>query len=142
MALAAEKELEHVGESKGAADLIHELSTRLDAVWRYDQYIANAEDISPLQDLWRDLKRQDQENVKRIKQLIAEEIRKNCFRSVDTPLRFPSPLIRGRFNRRRRGMIGIGVGLSMADRFNEVQRKSVGLDPVVGRNSQYSPHGH
>jgi hypothetical protein len=83
MALAAEKELKHMGESKGAADhdrdLIHELSKRLDAVWRYDQYVANAEDIGPLKDLWRDLKRQDQENVKRIKQLIAEEIRKNCF---------------------------------------------------------------
>jgi len=83
MALAAERELKHVGESKGAADhdhdLVHELSKRLDAVWRYDQYIANAEDIAPLKDLWRDLKRQDQENVKRIKQLIGEEIRKNCF---------------------------------------------------------------
>ncbi len=36
MALAAEKELKHVGESKGVADhdhdLIHELSKRLDAV--------------------------------------------------------------------------------------------------------------
>jgi hypothetical protein len=47
MTLAAEKTLEHIGESKGIEDhdhdLVHELSKRLDALWRYDQYIANAE---------------------------------------------------------------------------------------------------
>ena len=46
MSLAAEKELEHIGETCGVAghdhDLIHDLSKRLDAVWRYDQYIENA----------------------------------------------------------------------------------------------------
>jgi hypothetical protein len=44
MALAAEKKLERIGESCGVAghqhDLIHDLSKRLDALWRYDQYIA------------------------------------------------------------------------------------------------------
>ena len=39
MNLAAEKELEHIGESSGCADhdhdLIHDLSKRLDALWRY-----------------------------------------------------------------------------------------------------------
>ena len=44
MALAAEKEMKHIGESCGCADhdhdLIHDLSKRLDALWRYDQYIA------------------------------------------------------------------------------------------------------
>jgi hypothetical protein len=83
MALAAEKELRHVGETCGCADhdhdLIHELSKQLDAVWRYDQYIANAEGKPVLQDLWRDLKRQEVANVKRIKQMIAEEIKQNCF---------------------------------------------------------------
>ena len=81
--LAAEKELEHVGETKGCADhdhdLVHELSRRLDGVWRYDQYIANAEDKSNLQSLWRDRKRQDQQNIQRIKDAIAEEIRMSCF---------------------------------------------------------------
>jgi hypothetical protein len=83
MTLAAEKELQHVGESKGMADhdhdLIHELSKRLDAMWRYDQYIANAEDHAELQKLWRDLKQQDTQNIKQIKQLIATEIRNKCF---------------------------------------------------------------
>ena len=40
---------EHIGETAGAKnhdhDLVHDLSRRLDAVWRYDQYIANAEGI-------------------------------------------------------------------------------------------------
>ena len=47
MTLAAEKEFEHIGETCGCKDhdhdLIHDLSKRLDALWRYDQYIANAE---------------------------------------------------------------------------------------------------
>jgi hypothetical protein len=38
MSLAAEKELEHIGETHGVADhdhdLIHDLSKRLDALWR------------------------------------------------------------------------------------------------------------
>ena len=83
MTLAAEKELAHIGESCGCADhdhdLIHDLSKRLDALWRYDQYIANAEAKPQLQDLWRDLKRQEIDNIKRVKQVIAEEIRQNCF---------------------------------------------------------------
>jgi hypothetical protein len=83
MTLAIEKDLAHLGESRGCADhdhdLVHELSKRLDALWRYDQYIANAEGIARLQSLWRALKRQDQENIKRLKQLIGEEIEKGCF---------------------------------------------------------------
>jgi hypothetical protein len=83
MALAAEKELEHIGESCGCADhdhdLIHDLSKRLDALWRYDQYIANAEGKPVLQALWSDLKRQELENIHRVKQIIAQEIRQNDF---------------------------------------------------------------
>ena len=83
MALAAEKELKHIGESSGCADhdhdLIHELSKRLDSLWRYDQFIANAESKPALQTLWRDLKRQDMDNIERVKQMIADEIRQNCF---------------------------------------------------------------
>jgi hypothetical protein len=44
---AAEKEIQPIGESQGARDhnhdMIHELSKRHDALWRMDQYIANAE---------------------------------------------------------------------------------------------------
>lgn len=83
MTLAAEKELEHIGKACGCAhhdhDLIHELSKRLDALWRYDQYIANAEGKTDMQNLWRDLKRQEIDNIKRVKQVIADEVRKNCF---------------------------------------------------------------
>ena len=83
MALAAEKEMEHIGESCGCADhdhdLVHDLSKRLDALWRYDQYIANADGKTELQALWRDLKRQEMDNIKRVKKLVSEEIRQNCF---------------------------------------------------------------
>ena len=77
------KELEHLGESCGCADhdhdLIHDLSNRLDALWRYDQYITNAEGKPVLQDMWREFKRQEIANIEREKQLIAEEIRDDCF---------------------------------------------------------------
>ncbi len=83
MSLTAEKQMEHLGETCGCADhdhdLIHELSKRLDAVWRYDQRVANAEGRDDLQEFWRDLKRQDLENIKRLKELIGGEIRKGCF---------------------------------------------------------------
>jgi hypothetical protein len=83
MTLAAEKEMEHIGESSGCADhdhdLIHDLSKRLDALWRYDQYVANAEGKAELQDMWRDMKRQEMANIDRVKQMIAKEIRENCF---------------------------------------------------------------
>jgi len=83
MTLAAEKEFEHIGETCGCKDhdhdLVHDLSKRLDALWRYDQYIANAEDKPALQDLWRDLKRQETDNIKRVKQMIADEIKNGCF---------------------------------------------------------------
>jgi hypothetical protein len=83
MALAAEKELEHIGETCGCADhdhdLIHDLSKRLDALWRYDQYIANADGKPALQSLWRDMKRQEIANIQRVKDMVAEEVRQDCF---------------------------------------------------------------
>jgi hypothetical protein len=83
MSLAAERELEHIGESCGCADhdhdLIHDLSKRLDALWRYDQYIANADGKTALQKMWRDLKKQEVANIQRVKQMIADEIKQNCF---------------------------------------------------------------
>jgi hypothetical protein len=48
---------EHIGQTHGCADqdhdMVHELSRWLDAVWRYDQYIANAEGKPDLQKFWR-----------------------------------------------------------------------------------------
>jgi len=78
MTLAAEKELEHISESCGVADHDHDLGKRLDALWRYDQYIANAEGRPDLQELWCDLKCQEIDNIKRMKQVIVEEVRQNC----------------------------------------------------------------
>lgn len=83
MTLAAEKEFAHIGETMGCADhdhdLVQDLSKRLDGLWRYDQYVANAEGKPPIQALWRKLKQQEQENVKELKRLIAEEIKTGCF---------------------------------------------------------------
>jgi hypothetical protein len=83
MTLSAEKEMAHIGESCGCADhdhdLVHDLSKRLDALWRYDQYIANAEGKPALQTLWRDLKKQEVANIKLVKQMVAEEVKQNCF---------------------------------------------------------------
>jgi protoheme ferro-lyase len=78
-----EQEYAHIGETHAAADhdrdLVHELSKRLDAVWRYDQYLANAEWREDLQELWRDLREQDQRVINRLKGLIAREIENHCF---------------------------------------------------------------
>ena len=83
MTLRAEKEYEHIGETPGCSDhdhdLVHELSKKLDAVWRYDQYIANAEGCPQVQELWRDFKRRGHADVQRLKQLIGEEVKRGCF---------------------------------------------------------------
>jgi hypothetical protein len=83
MRIAAEREIAHIGETQGARDhdhdRVHELSKRLDAVWRFDQYIANADGVEDLQEFWRELKAQEMENVRRLKAMIAEHCQKQCF---------------------------------------------------------------
>lgn len=83
MRFAAEKEMAHIGESQAARDhdhdMIHELSKRLDSVWRMDQYIANAEGDINLENFWRHLKQEEQRNVERLKQLIKDHCEKDCF---------------------------------------------------------------
>ncbi|WP_417390814.1 hypothetical protein [Gimesia sp.] len=78
-----EKEYEHIGETSGCKnhdhDLIHELSKRLDGVWRYDQYIANAEGQENLQKFWQSVKAQEQDNICEIKKLISQQIEAKCF---------------------------------------------------------------
>ena len=80
---SAAKEYAHIGETAGAADhdhdLVHELGKRLDALWRYDQYIANAEGKTELQSFWKELQRQERGNVDRLKSLIAGEVEAGCF---------------------------------------------------------------
>lgn len=83
MSMTTEKEYQHLGESRGCADhdhdLVHELSRRLDCLWRYDQYIANAEGKTELQEFWRGVKVQEQENIEQLKQLLAQHVQSNCF---------------------------------------------------------------
>jgi hypothetical protein len=83
MFLAAEHEYEHLGETAGIADhdhdLIAELNRRLDSLWRYDQYIANAEWRGELRQFWEECKAQDHQAISRLRRLIAEEVRNNCF---------------------------------------------------------------
>jgi capsule polysaccharide modification protein KpsS len=77
------KEYEHLGETRGIADhdhdLVHELSRRLDCLWRYDQYIANAGNQAELENFWRNAKVQEQTQIEQLKKLIKQHIQKNCF---------------------------------------------------------------
>ena len=74
---------EHIGENQGCADhdhdLVHELSRRLDAVWRYDQFIANAEGREVLQATWREFKEQEMQSIARLKEVLKDEIKHGCF---------------------------------------------------------------
>jgi hypothetical protein len=73
-----EQEVAHLGESRGVKDhdhdMVHDLSRRLDALWRYDQYIANAEGYEPVQAFWRKVKEQEKENILELKKLLSEHI--------------------------------------------------------------------
>lgn len=83
MTIAAEQEMKHIGETQGCPnhdhDMLQELTRRLDSIWRYDQYIANAEADDDLQKLWRKCKEQDLQIVRDLKDKIAEHIKKDCF---------------------------------------------------------------
>jgi len=83
MAMSTDKEYEHLGETRGIEDhdhdLIHELSRRLDSLWRYDQYIANAVDQPELQEFWRTTKLNEQQAIQQLKKHVAEHVKNNCF---------------------------------------------------------------
>jgi hypothetical protein len=83
MKTTVEKEYAHLGATRGMADhdhdLIHDLSRRLDCLWRYDQYIANADGQPGLQKFWRDAKSQEQKSIDHLKQLIKQHIEGGCF---------------------------------------------------------------
>ncbi len=80
---ATDKEYEHIGETRGMDDhdhdLVHDLSRRLDCLWRYDQYIANAEGQPDLQKFWNGAKSQEQQNINELKKLIKQHVQNNCF---------------------------------------------------------------
>ena len=60
-------------------DMIHDLSKRLDAVWRYDQYIENAQKFPELQRFWEESKQMELHTIERLKELIREHVRKDNF---------------------------------------------------------------
>jgi hypothetical protein len=72
--------LEHIGETCPVADCVHDLvqvfNTRINSVWRYDQYIANAEGKQQLQDFWRQQKRQDQQACDQMRRFLGQELQK------------------------------------------------------------------
>lgn len=77
MLLPNETELTHWGElaSQADNDLIHELSRRLDSISRYDQYIKHAGPQETLRQFWCAMKLQEEQNIKLLKELLAEELR-------------------------------------------------------------------
>lgn len=81
--MATDTQTQYIGESAAMKDhdhdLVHELSKRLDAYWRYDQCIANASRDGEKQEFWRQLKKQDNENIRKLRQLIKREIENDCF---------------------------------------------------------------
>ena len=83
MSIATESEYCHVGESCGLADhdhdLVHDLNRRLDALWRYDQYIANAGWRHEIRRFWEDAKAEEKQAIQRLRELIAAEVRHGCF---------------------------------------------------------------
>jgi hypothetical protein len=80
MPLAAERQMEHIGETCPVADCVHDLvqvfNTRINSVWRYDQYIANADGKPQLQDFWRQQKRQDQQSCDQMRRFLGQELQK------------------------------------------------------------------
>jgi len=83
MSMTTDKEYEHFGETRGIEDhdhdLIHDLSRRLDRLWRYDQYVANAGGRPDLQEFLRGAKTQGQRNIDQRKKMIKQHIQSNCF---------------------------------------------------------------
>ena len=48
-------------------------------VWRYDQYIANAEEYESVQAFWRKVKEQEKEDIVQLNKLLSENIRLGDF---------------------------------------------------------------
>lgn len=77
------KEVEHIGETSAIADhdhdMVHELSRRLDALWRYDQYISNAKDYGQIKKFWKKMKAQEVQSINELKELLKKHIKEACF---------------------------------------------------------------
>lgn len=83
MATPNEKSEKYIGETKGVSnhihDIIHDLSIRLDGLWRYDQYVANAESAGDKEakKLWSDLCKSEMKTVSRLKTLLQGALGKS-----------------------------------------------------------------
>lgn len=60
-------------------DMIHDLSQRLDAVWRYDQFIENADKFPDLKAFWQKSKDNELKTIEELKELIRDHVRKDNF---------------------------------------------------------------
>ena len=58
--------------SETTADLLHDLSRRLDFAWRYDQYIANCNGETGLREHWCAMKLQETRNIEALKTLLKQ----------------------------------------------------------------------
>ncbi len=80
MATPNQQSEQHIGQTQGLPnhvhDLIHDLSNRLDALWRYDQCIANAEKggTDDAKQFWTQLKDQEMKNIDRLKALVRARV--------------------------------------------------------------------
>lgn len=83
MTTTTDKHYDQVEMSMGMAehdhDLVHELSNRIDAVHRVDQYITRAHDRPRLREFWEKVRDGEQAMVDRLRELIRKEIDDDCF---------------------------------------------------------------
>ena len=63
-------------------DLFDDLSRRLDCLWRYDQYIANTDGRTELQEFWQSSKSQEQKNIDQLRKLIQQNAHVSGFAVV------------------------------------------------------------
>ncbi|HLA83737.1 MAG TPA: hypothetical protein VJL29_03005 [Thermoguttaceae bacterium] len=82
MQATVQKTMEHFGECRGCDDHVHDLIQTLgrclNGLWRYDQYIANADGHPELQQFWREFREQELASVSRMKELLANDLRQEC----------------------------------------------------------------
>lgn len=60
-------------------DLIHQLSEKLDSLWRYDEYIKNAKDCKECKKLWEECRKKDMELIEAIKEEVKRHIKSGMF---------------------------------------------------------------
>lgn len=60
-------------------DLIQALSVKLDSLWRYDEYIKNAEGCDHCTNIWKELKEADLKAADKLREEIANHIQEGKF---------------------------------------------------------------